>query len=54
MNIGQHVFFRDKGILKEGFVSKLIGEEDLLIICEDISYTRKYWEIRKVKKDEEK
>lgn len=53
MHIGQLVFFRDKGILKRGFVSKEIGNEDLLIICEDVSYVRKYWEIRKVQKNEE-
>ena len=53
MHIGQLVFFRDKGILKRGFVSKEIGNEDLLIICEDVSYVRHHWEIRKVQKNEE-
>jgi hypothetical protein len=48
MRIGQQVYFREKGILKQGFVSKEVGNEDIMIICEDISYVRKYWEIRKV------
>jgi len=54
MHIGQLVYFKDNGIVKEGFVSKELGTDDILIICEDVSYVRHHWEIRKVRKDEEK
>jgi hypothetical protein len=54
MHKGQLVFFRDNGVLKQGFVTKEIGTDDVLIICEDISYQRHHWEIRKVQKNEEK
>ena len=53
MHIGQLVFFRDKGILKRGFVSKELGTDELLVICEDVSYVVKCWCIRKVKPNEE-
>lgn len=49
--IGQLVYFRDNGILKKGFVSKEIGTDDILIVCENISYQRHHWEIRKVVDD---
>jgi len=48
MRMGQLVYFKDNGILKQGFISKEIGNEDVLIICEDISYQRHHWEIAKV------
>jgi hypothetical protein len=51
MLLGQMVYFKENGELKSGFVSKFIGDEDLLIISEDISYTRKYWEVVKIKRE---
>jgi len=48
MRIGQMVYFKDSGIIKEGFVSKEIGTDDILIVCEDVSYQRHHWEIKKV------
>jgi hypothetical protein len=48
MRMGQMVYFKDNGIVKQGFVSKEIGSDDVLIICEDISYQRHHWEIAKV------
>jgi hypothetical protein len=53
MRIGQLVYFKHEGVLKTGFVSKEIGTDDILIICEDVSYQRHHWEIQKVK-DEKK
>lgn len=53
MRMGQKVYFKDAGIVKQGFISKEIGTDDVMIICEDVSYVRHHWEIKKVaeKKD---
>lgn len=47
MRIGQMVYFKDNGIIKKGAVSKELGD-DLIIVCEDVSYQRHHWEIQKV------
>ena len=48
MRMGQMVYFKDAGIIKQGFVSKEVGTDDVLIICEDVSYQRHHWDIKKV------
>ena len=48
MRLGQMVYFKDAGIIKQGCVLKEIGTDDVLIICEDVAYQRHHWEIRKV------
>jgi hypothetical protein len=48
MQIGQSVYFRDEGVLKIGIVEKDFGPDDVIIVCEGISYRKHYWEIRKV------
>jgi len=47
MRMGQMVYFKDAGIIKQGFVSKELGD-DLIVVCEDVSYTVKCWQIKKV------
>ena len=48
MRLGQLVYFKHEGVLKIGFVRKELGTDDLLVICEDISYNVKAWQIKKV------
>ena len=39
--------------MERGFISKEIGTDDVLIICEDVSYQRHHWEVKKVPDKEE-
>lgn len=48
MKLGQFVYFKHEGVLKIGYVRKEIGTDELLVISEDVSYTVKAWEIKKV------
>lgn len=48
MRLGTMVYFKHEGVVKIGFVRKEIGTDDLLVISEDVSYTVKCWQIKKV------
>lgn len=47
MRLGTLVYFKYEGVVKIGFIRKELGD-DLIIISEDISYTVKAWQIKKV------
>jgi len=47
MRLGQLVYFKHEGLVKIGFIKKELGD-DLIIISENISYTVKAWQIKKV------
>ncbi len=50
MYLGQQVYFRINRILKIGSITEEIGD-DLIISCDDVLYTVKAWQIRKVENE---
>lgn len=53
MDIGQMLLFRLNKVLRKGIVTKVTSDDIEIKMNDGNSVRRKYWEVQKIKRDEE-